>query len=60
MVRNGEFKCVEGENKFPRLVIIKFSTYEKALEWYNSDEYKPIKKIRLENSEGSNIIVKGI
>ena len=60
LVRNGEFKCVEGEHKFPRLVIIKFSTYEKALEWYNSDEYKPIKKIRLENSEGSNIIVKGI
>tara|TARA_B100001173_G_scaffold308187_1_gene318006 strand:+ start:543 stop:833 length:291 start_codon:yes stop_codon:yes gene_type:complete len=60
LVRNGEFQSVEGEIKFPRLVIIKFPTYEKALEWYNSDEYKPIKKIRLENSEGSNIIVKGI
>ena len=60
LVRNGEFHSVEGEIKFPRLVIIKFPTYEKALEWYNSDEYKPIKKIRLENSEGSNIIVKGI
>ena len=60
LVRNGEYQCVEGDNKFPRLVIIKFPTYEKALEWYNSDEYKPIKKIRLENAEGSNIIVKGI
>ena len=60
LVRNGEFQSVEGEMKFPRLVIIKFPTYEKALEWYNSDEYKPVKKIRLENSEGSNIIVKGI
>ena len=60
LVRNGEFQSVEGEIKFPRLVIIKFPTYEKALEWYNSDEYKPVKKIRLENSEGSNIIVKGI
>jgi uncharacterized protein (DUF1330 family) len=27
---------------------------------YNSDEYKPIKDIRLQNSEGSNIIVKGL
>ena len=60
LVRNGEYQCVEGDNKFPRLVIIKFPSYEKALEWYNSDEYKPIKKIRLENAEGSNIIVKGI
>ena len=51
---------VEGENNFPRIVIIKFPTYEKALEWYHSDEYKPVKDIRLANSEGSNIIVKGI
>ena len=41
-------------------MIIKFPTYEKALEWYNSDEYKPIKEIRLANSEGSNIVVRGI
>ena len=31
LVRNGEFQSVEGEIKFPRLVIIKFPTYEKAL-----------------------------
>jgi len=41
-------------------VIIKFPTYEKALEWYNSKDYKPVKDIRLANSEGSNIIVRGI
>jgi len=41
-------------------VIIKFPTYEKALEWYYSKEYEPIKDIRLKNSEGSNIIIKGI
>ena len=58
LVRNGEYQVVEGENNFPRIVIIKFSTYEKALEWYNSDEYKPVKDIRLQNSEGSNIIIK--
>jgi uncharacterized protein (DUF1330 family) len=60
LVRNGKYQVVEGENNFPRIVIIKFPTYEKALEWYNSDEYKPVKDIRLANSEGSNIIVKGI
>ena len=60
LVRNGEYQCVEGETKFPRIVVIKFPNYEKALEWYNSDEYKPVKQIRLNNSEGSNIIIKGV
>ena len=60
LVRNGEYQVVEGEDNFPRIVIIKFPTYEKALEWYNSEDYKPVKDIRLANSEGSNIIVKGI
>ena len=60
LVRNGEYQCVEGETKFPRIVVIKFPSYEKALEWYNSDEYKSVKQIRLNNSEGSNIIIKGV
>jgi uncharacterized protein (DUF1330 family) len=60
LVRNGEYQVVEGEDNFPRLVIIRFPSYERALEWYHSDEYKPVKDIRLQNSEGSNIIVKGI
>ncbi|MDA7637402.1 DUF1330 domain-containing protein [Candidatus Pelagibacter sp.] len=60
LVRNGEYQVVEGEDNFPRLVIIRFPTYEKALEWYHSDEYKPVKDIRLQNSEGTNIIVKGL
>ena len=60
LVRGGEYQCFEGEWKFPRTVVIKFTSYEKALDWYNSDEYKPIKQIRLENSIGNGIIVKGV
>ena len=55
-----EFQIFDGETNFPRIIILKFPTYEKALEWYNSEEYKPIKQIRLDNSEGTNIIIKGI
>jgi len=39
--------------------VIKFPSYEKALEWYNSEEYKPVKQIRLENSKSNQIILKG-
>ena len=41
-------------------VIIKFPSYEKALEWYNSDEYNKIKNLRLNNTEGNLIIIKGV
>ena len=60
LVRNGEFKVIDGEWKHSRTVVIKFPTYEKALEWYNSEEYKPIKSIRLANSVANGIIIKGV
>ena len=40
LVRGGEHQVVEGEDKFPRIVIIKFPSYEKALECHNSKEYQ--------------------
>ena len=60
LVRNGEFKVIDGEWMHPRTVVIKFPTYEKAWEWYNSEEYKPVKTIRLANSVANGIIIKGV
>ena len=60
LVRAGEYKVIDGEWKYPRTVVIKFPTYEKALEWYNSEEYKPVKPIRLENTVTNAIIIKGV
>ena len=59
LVRGGEYQCFEGEWKYPRTVVIKFPSYERALEWYNSEEYKPVRQIRLNHSVGNFIIVKG-
>ena len=59
IVRAGETVVVEGTWTYPRTVVIKFPSYEKALEWYNSEEYRPIKKIRLDNSVANGIIIKG-
>ena len=58
LVKGGEYKVMEGEWKHPRTVVIKFPIYERALEWYNSEEYVPIKPIRLANSEANGIIIK--
>ena len=60
LVRAGAHKVMEGEWKNPRTVVIKFPNYEKALEWYDSEEYKPVKPIRLKNSVGNMIIIKGV
>ena len=60
LVRAGEYKVIDGEWKYPRTIIIKFSSYEKALEWYNSEEYQPVKPIRLANSVANGIIIQGI
>ena len=59
IVRAGETIVVEGTWTYPRTVVIKFPSYEKALAWYNSEEYKPIKQIRLDNSIANGIIIKG-
>ena len=45
VVKAGETTLVEGTWTYPRTVVIKFPSYEKALEWYNSDEYKQIKPV---------------
>ena len=34
IVRAGEFKSLEGNWNFTRNVVIKFPSYEKAIEWY--------------------------
>ena len=60
LVRGGEFSHVEGEWKNSRNIVIKFPSYERALEWYNSEEYKPVKPIRLTNSDANAIIIKGV
>ena len=59
LVRAGEYKVIDGEWKYSRTVVIKFPTYEKALEWYNSEEYKPVKPIRLKNTLTNGIIIRG-
>ena len=59
LIRGGRFENVLGKWEYARTVVIKFPSYETALNWYHSDEYKPVKKIREENSEGNVIIIEG-
>ncbi len=59
VVRGGTNQVVEGNWKYSRTIVLKFPSYEKALEWYNSEEYQPIKQIRLDNAISNGIIIQG-
>jgi len=59
LVRSGKFKVLLGRWDYLRNVIVEFPDYNTAIDWYNSNEYEPIKKIREENSEGNIIIIEG-
>ena len=59
IVRGGESTVIEGTWAHPRTVVIQFPSYEKALEWYHSEEYKPVRQIRLDNAVTNAIIIQG-
>ena len=59
LIRGGKSEVILGKWEYPRTVMVKFPSYQRAIDWYNSDEYKPIKKIREDNSKGNCVIVEG-
>jgi len=59
IVRAGNFDILEGQWPYKRNVVIKFPTIEKAKDFYNCEEYQPVKKIRIENSDCNLIIIEG-
>ena len=60
LIRGGKFKKMLGKWNFTRTVVIKFPSYKKTMEWYNSKEYRPVRKIREDNSQGNIIIIEGV
>ena len=61
IIRGGEIDALETNLWKPtRMVLVKFPNKKKAMEWYNSEEYRPYKQIRLENAISNILIVEGL
>ena len=60
LVRGGALTAMEGESPAPRIAVIRFPSVERAREWYDSEAYRPIRQLRLDNSEGRLIIIEGV
>lgn len=50
LVRGGKADVREGEWPGPRTVVLEFPSLARALEWYDSPEYSPLRPVRQANS----------
>jgi uncharacterized protein (DUF1330 family) len=60
LVRGGAHQVVEGEWTPTRLVVLEFPSMEAARRWYDSDEYREPKALRLKAGRTNLILVEGV
>ena len=60
IVRGGKFEQLEGEWQPKRLVLLEFPSVEQARRWYDSEEYRPLKAMRLKASNSNLVLVGGV
>jgi len=60
IVRGGKTDVLEGSWTPGRLVILEFESMDRARAWFNSAEYAPIKRLRLETAESKLVLVEGL
>ncbi len=60
LVRGGSIEPLEGGLSRTRWVVIEFDSKESVKNWYNSEEYAPLIKLRQSAPEGDLVRVEGL
>jgi uncharacterized protein (DUF1330 family) len=60
LVRGGDVEVLEGDPPAGRTVVLEFPTRQAALDWYRSEEYTAIRKIREGAARARLYVVDGI
>ena len=60
LVRGGAMEVVEGDWRPKRVVVLEFPSMEQAKRWYDSEEYRPLKAMRLKASTANLVLVEGV
>ena len=60
IVRGGKVETLEGSEEKRRLVLIEFPSFEKAREFYYSQEYQEAKKLRAGAAVGQFLAIDGV
>jgi len=56
----GQVEVAEGESRPGYMAIVEFPSPEQAKAWYESEEYRRIKPIRVEHAESQLLFVDGL
>ena len=59
LVRGGDLRHLEGNLPLNRLVVLEFPTAEAAQQFYDSAEYQPILKLRLDSTRSDLVLAQG-
>lgn len=59
LVLGGKTEIVEGSWRPVTPVIIEFPSLDQAHKWYDSPEYAPLLKLRLESTRGTAVFIEG-
>ena len=60
VVRGGKIDVLEGGWNPKRIVVLEFESVASARQWYDSEEYRVPKQIRMRASKGNIVLVEGI
>jgi uncharacterized protein (DUF1330 family) len=60
LVRGGAHQIVEGDWKPNRVVVLEFPSMEQAKRWYDSEEYRLPKALRLRAGRTNLVMVEGV
>ncbi len=60
IVRGGPFEVVEGTYQPVRPVMLEFPSMEQARRWYDSEEYRELKQLRLAATVSNGVFLTGV
>ncbi len=59
VVRGGAIEPIEGDWAPKRLVILEFESVERAKQWHDSEDYRPVMEMRHKSAITNAVIVEG-
>jgi len=60
LVRGGPFEVVEGTYQPVMLVMLEFPSMDQARRWYDSEEYRDLKQLRLTATVSNGVFMTGL
>ena len=60
VVRGGAGQLLEGDRQPARIVVIEFSSVEQARRWYDCEEYRGPKALRMKTARSRLVLVEGV